>query len=77
MNYWVINKLILLLRNIGKTAFVLGIEFWEEDFNALLELVKKFIVKLWEYRKQKLYGSLSSGPCPQPSVESMGLAQIS
>ena len=49
-------------------------ELWEEDFNALLEFIKKFIVKLWEHRKQKLYGSLSSGPRPQPSVESMGLA---
>ena len=64
----------VVLSNIEKTAFVLGSELWEEDFNALLQLVKKFIVKLWEHRKQKLYGSLSSGPRPQPSVESMGLA---
>ena len=53
------------LSNIEKTAIVLGSELWEEDFNALLQLDKKFIVKLWEHRKQKLC-SLSSGP--QPSV---------
>ena len=62
------------LSNIEKSAFVLGSELWEEDFDALLQLVKEFIVELWEHRKQKLYGSLSSGPRPQPLVESMGLA---
>ena len=28
----------------------------EDDFDALLHLVKEFIVAVWEVRKQKLYG---------------------
>ena len=35
---------------------MLGSENWEDDFDALLHLVKKFIVAVWELRKQKLYG---------------------
>ena len=42
----------------------------------ILQLVKKFIVKLWEQRKQKLYGSLSSGPCTEPLIESRRFAII-
>ena len=36
-------------------TYVLGSENWEDDFDALLHLVKEFIVAVWEVRKQKLY----------------------
>ena len=35
---------------------MLGSENWEDNFAALLHLVKEFIVAVWEMRKQKLYG---------------------
>ena len=41
---------------VEKTSYVLSSENWEDDFNALLHLVKEFIVAVWEVRKQKLYG---------------------
>ena len=41
---------------VEKTSYVLGSENWEDDFDALLHLVKEFIVAVWEVRKQKLYG---------------------
>ena len=44
------------LSDIDKTAYVLGSELWEENFNGTLRLVKEFIVDVWEVRKQKLYG---------------------
>ena len=44
------------LSDIDKTAYVLGSEFWEENFEDTLRLVKEFIVDVWEVRKQKLYG---------------------
>ena len=44
------------LSAVEKTAYVLGSENWEDNFDALLHLVKEFIVAVWEVRKQKLYG---------------------
>ena len=41
---------------IDKTAYVLGSELWEENFEDTLRLVKEFIVDVLEVRKQKLYG---------------------
>ena len=43
------------LSAVEKTSCVLGSENWEDDFDALLHLVKEFIVAVWEVRKQKLY----------------------
>ena len=40
---------------VEKTSYVLGIENWEDDFDAWLHLVKEFIAAVWEVRKQKLY----------------------
>ena len=54
------------LSAVEKTSFyVLGSENWEDDFNALLHLVKEFIVAVREVRKQKLYGDdgRRSGSC--------------
>ena len=41
---------------IDKTAYVLGSQLLEENFEDTLRLVKEFIVDVWEVRKQKLYG---------------------
>ena len=51
---------------------MLGSEYWEDDFDALLHLVKEFIVAVWEVRKQKLYGddqvNFSTSPRPEIGV---------
>ena len=39
------------LDNIEKASFVLGCELWTENFDALLALVKEYIIDLWEVRK--------------------------
>ena len=44
------------LSAVEKTSYVLGSENWEDDFDALLHLVKEFIIAVWEVWKQKLYG---------------------
>ena len=44
------------LNSIDKTAYVLGSELWEYDFDDLLSLVKEYVVGVWDARKQKLYG---------------------
>ena len=36
---------------------MLGSELWESKFDGLLALVKKYIVDVWEIRKNKLYDS--------------------
>ena len=41
---------------VERTSYVPGSENWEDDFDALLHLVKAFIVAIREVRKQKLYG---------------------
>ena len=51
----------------------MGSELWEENISALLSLVKRFIVNLWEVQKIKPYGNNS---CPsklssQHSVENL------
>ena len=51
----------LSLDSVEKTSFIMGSELWEENFSALLSLVKRFIVDVWEARKIKLYGNDS---CP-------------
>ena len=44
------------LSDIDKTAYVLGSELWEENFEDTSRLMKEFIADVWEVRKQKLYG---------------------
>ena len=41
-----------MLSTVEKTLYVLSSENWEDDFDALLHLVKETI---WEVQKQKLY----------------------
>ena len=49
------------LDSVGKTSFVLGSELWEENFSALLSLVKRYKVDVWEARKTKLYAVADPG----------------
>ena len=39
---------------------MLGCVLWTENFNALLALVKEYIIDLWEVTKVKLYGEPGS-----------------
>ena len=61
------------LNSIEKTAYVLGSELWEYDFDHLLSLVKEYVVGVWEARKQKLYGDDS---CPKSMAEDPQLAGV-
>ena len=55
------------LDNIERASFMLGCELWTENFDAMLALVKEYIIDLWEVRKAKLYGE----PCfTQPQSQS-------
>ena len=53
--------------SIEKTAYVLGSELWEYDFDDLLSLVKEYVVGVWDARKHKLYGD---DLCPSQLQES-------
>ena len=64
------------LNSIEKTAYVLGSELWEYDFDDLLSLVKEYVVGDWEAHKQKLYGD---DLCPsqlQSLAEDLQLAGV-
>ena len=52
---------VIVITPIEKTAYVLGSELWEYDFDDLFSLVKEYVVGVWDTRKQKLYGDDS---CP-------------
>ena len=41
------------LSAVEKASYVLGSKNWEDDFDALLHLVKEFIVAVWESAKTK------------------------
>ena len=43
------------LDSFEKSSFVLGSELWEDDFSSMLDLVKEYIVDVWELRKARLY----------------------
>ena len=49
------------LNSIEKTAYVLGSEPWEYDFDHLHSLVTEYVVGVWDAHKLKLYGDDS---CP-------------
>ena len=40
------------LNSIEKTAYILGSELWECDFDDLLSLVKEYVVGVWDARKK-------------------------
>ena len=44
------------LSSFKKASFILGNELWEEHFESLLDLVKGYVLDVWEERKSRLYG---------------------
>ena len=38
---------------VEKMSYVLGSEKWEDNFDSLLDLVKEFIVAVWEVCEKK------------------------
>ena len=55
------------LDNIERASFVLGCELRMKNFDAMLAIVKEYIIDLWEVKKVKLYGE----PCStQPQSQS-------
>ena len=59
------------LNNLEKTSYVLGSELWEDDFGSSLNIVKEFLVDVWECRK---YGD-NTCPGPQPNSSGWDLGQ--
>ena len=39
------------LDSLGKSSFILGSELWDEHFDSLLNLVKDYVVNIWECGK--------------------------
>ncbi len=57
--------------SFSKAGFILGCENWDRyDFEALLKLVRSFVLSIWDARKDNLYGDHSdaisdcSSSCP-------------
>ena len=42
------------LDSFEKASFVLGSELWEDDISSMLDLVKDYIVDIWELQKARL-----------------------
>ena len=55
-----------------KASFILGNKLWEQNFALRLDLVKEFIVDIWEERNSTLYGDsqFTQQPSPHSSRES-------
>ena len=53
------------LDSFEKASFVLGSELWEDDFRSMLDLVKDYIIDVWELRKVRLYDENFSVPQSQ------------
>ena len=66
----------MTINSIEKTAYVLGSELWEYDFDDLLSLVKEYVVGVWDARKQKLYGDDSWPSEIQSLAEDQQLAGV-
>ena len=64
------------LNSIEKTAYVLGSELWEYNFDDLLSLVEEYVVGVWDARKQKLYGDDSCPSQLQSLAEDLQLAGV-
>ena len=52
------------LGSFEKASFVLGSELWENRYGSMLDLVKSYILDVWELRKVRLYGE-------NPSVQQL------
>ena len=47
---------------LKKHLLFLGSELWEDDFSSMLDLVKDYIVDVWELQKARLYDENLSIP---------------
>ena len=63
-------------KSIEKTAYVLGSELWEYDFDNLLSLVKEYVVGVWDACKQKVYGDDSCPSQLQSLAEDLQLTGV-
>ena len=43
------------LDSFEKASLILGGELWKDDFGSMLDLVKDYIVDIWELHKARLY----------------------
>ena len=43
------------LDSFEKASFVLGSDLRDDDFSSLLDLVKNYVVDVWELRKPRLH----------------------
>ena len=64
------------LNSFEKASFVLGSELWEDDFSSMLDLVKDYIVDVWELRKARLYDENLSVPQSQCQNASEELGDV-
>ena len=64
------------LNSIDESPYVLRSELWEYDFDHLLSLVKKYVVGVWDARKQKLYGDDSCPSQLQSLAEDLQLTGV-
>ena len=48
---------------VSGTSFTLGSEQWKDKSGVLLDLVKGFILDLWELRKVRLYSDNPNVDC--------------
>ena len=51
-------------------SFVLGSELWENKCGSMLDLVKSYILDVWELRKVRLYGDNPSIQQSQSQIAS-------
>ena len=55
----VCTLVLLIIQSLGsfeKASFVLGSELWDNKCGSMLDLVKSYILDVWELRKVRLYG---------------------
>ena len=64
------------LDSFEKASFVSGSELWEDDFSSMLDLVKDYIVDVWELRKARLYDENLSVPQSQCQNSSGELGDV-
>ena len=64
------------LNSVEKTAYVLGSELQEYEFDDFPSLVKEFVVRVWDARKQKLYSDDSCCSQLQSLAEDLQLAGV-
>ena len=60
------------LNSFERALFMLNSELWVEESSSMLDLVKGYIVDVWELRRAKLYGKNPNVQQPQQSQISPG-----